>query len=107
MIKVEDLQPYVNNPRKNDKAVKAVAESIKQFGFKVPITIDRNGIIVTGHTRLKAAIKLKMKEVPVIRLNDLNEEQVKAFRLVDNKVAEIAEWDIDSLIKELNEIEMD
>ena len=107
MIRVEDLQPYVNNPRKNDKAVKAVAESIKQFGFKVPITIDRNGVIVTGHTRLKAAIKLKMKEVPVIRLNDLNEEQVKAFRLVDNKVAEISEWDVEALIQELNEIDMD
>lgn len=107
MIKVEELIPYDNNPRKNDKAVKAVAESIKQFGFKVPITIDKNGILVTGHTRLKAAIKLKMKEVPVIRLNDLNEDQVKAFRLVDNKVAEIADWDIDALIQELNEIEMD
>lgn len=107
MIKVEELIPYDNNPRKNDKAVKAVADSIKNFGFKVPITIDKNGILVTGHTRLKAAIKLKMKEVPVIRLNDLNEDQVKAFRLVDNKVAEIADWDIDALIQELNEIEMD
>lgn len=107
MIKVEELIPYDNNPRKNDKAVKAVAESIKQFGFKVPITIDKHGVIVTGHTRLKAAIKLGMKEVPVIRLNDLNDEQVKAFRLVDNKVAEIADWDVDALIKELNEIEMD
>ena len=107
MIKVEELTPYAGNPRKNDKAVKAVAESIKNFGFKVPITIDKNGVIVTGHTRLRAAIKLKMKEVPVIRLDDLNEDQVKAFRLVDNKVAEIAEWDIEALIKELNEIEMD
>ncbi len=107
MIKVDELIPYANNPRKNDKAVKAVADSIKQFGFKVPITIDKNGIIVTGHTRLKAAIKLKMKEVPVIRLNDLTDEQVKAFRLVDNKTAEIADWDMDALIQELNEIEMD
>lgn len=107
MIKVEELTPYAGNPRKNDKAVKAVAESIKNFGFKVPITIDKNGVIVTGHTRLRAAIKLKMKEVPVIRLDDLNDDQVKAFRLVDNKVAEIAEWDIEALIKELNEIEMD
>lgn len=107
MIKVEELTPYAGNPRKNDKAVKAVAESIKNFGFKVPITIDKNGVIVTGHTRLRAAIKLKMKEVPVIRLDDLNDDQVKAFRLVDNKVAEIAEWDVEALIKELNEIEMD
>jgi site-specific DNA-methyltransferase (adenine-specific) len=107
MIKVEELQPYAGNPRKNDVAVKAVAESIKNFGFKVPITIDKEGVIVTGHTRLRAAIKLGMKEVPVIRLDDLNEDQIKAFRLVDNKVAEIAEWDVEALIKELNEIEMD
>lgn len=107
MIKVEDLTPYAGNPRKNDKAVKSVAESIKNFGFKVPITIDKNGVIVTGHTRLRAAIKLGMTEVPVIRLNDLSDEQVKAFRLVDNKVAEISEWDIELLMKELGEIKMD
>lgn len=107
MIKVEELTPYAGNPRKNAKAVKAVAESIRQFGFKVPITIDRNGVIVTGHTRVLAATKLGMKEVPVIRLNDLSDEQVKAFRLVDNKVAEIAEWDIEALMKELNELELD
>ena len=107
MVKVDELIPYANNPRKNDKAVKAVADSIKQFGFKVPIIIDKNGIIVTGHTRLKAAIRLKMKEVPVIRVDDLTDEQVKAFRLVDNKTAEIADWDVDALIQELNEIEMD
>jgi site-specific DNA-methyltransferase (adenine-specific) len=107
MINVEELQPYAGNPRKNDKAVKAVAESIRNFGFKVPITIDKEGVIVTGHTRLRAAIKLGMKEVPVIRLDDLNDDQIKAFRLVDNKVAEIADWDVEALIKELNEIEMD
>lgn len=107
MIKVEELIPYAGNPRKNEKAVKSVAESIKNFGFKVPITIDKDGVIVTGHTRALAAKKLKMKEVPCIRLNDLNADQVKAFRLVDNKVAEIASWDIEALIKELNEIEMD
>lgn len=107
MIKVEELIPYAGNPRKNDKAVKAVAESIKNFGFKVPITIDKAGVIVTGHTRLLAAKKLKMTEVPVIRLDDLTEDQVKAFRLVDNKVAEIAEWDVDALLRELNEVQMD
>lgn len=107
MIKVEELIPYAGNPRKNDKAVKAVAESIKNFGFKVPITIDKQGVIVTGHTRLRAAVKLGMTEVPVIRLNDLSDEQVRAFRLVDNKVAEISEWDIELLMKELGEIQMD
>lgn len=107
MIKVDELIPYANNPRKNDKAVKAVAESIKQFGFKVPIVVDKNLEIIAGHTRLLAAKKLGMEKVPCIIADDLNEDQVKAFRLVDNKVAEIAEWDIEALIKELNEIEMD
>lgn len=107
MMKVTDLTPYANNPRKNDKAVKVVAESIQKFGFKVPITIDKDGVIVTGHTRLRAAIKLGMEEVPVIRLDDLNEDQIKAFRIVDNKSSEFAEWDVEALMKELSDIEMD
>lgn len=107
MIKVVDLIPYVNNPRKNDKAVDAVAASIREFGFKVPITVDANKVIVTGHTRLKAALKLGMKEVPVIVLNDLTSDQVKAFRLADNKVSELADWDFEALAIELRDIDMD
>lgn len=101
---IGSITPYEKNPRKNDDAVKYVAESIKQFGFKVPIVIDKDGIIVAGHTRYKAAKKLKLKEVPCIVADDLTEEQVKAFRLADNKVAEAAEWDFDLLGEEFDDI---
>ena len=101
---IDSIKPYEKNPRKNDDAVKYVAESIKQFGFKVPIVIDQDGIIVAGHTRYKAAKKLKMDEVPCIIADDLTEEQVKAFRLADNKVSEKAEWDFDLLGEELDDI---
>lgn len=99
-----DIRPYEKNPRKNDAAVKYVAESIKEFGFKVPIVIDKNGVIVAGHTRYKAARKLKLETVPCIVADDLTEEQIKAFRLADNKVAEKAEWDFDLLSSELDEL---
>lgn len=102
--KLSDIRPYEKNPRKNDEAVKYVAESISQFGFKVPIVIDKDGIIVAGHTRYKAAKKLNLKEVPCIVADDLNEEQVKAFRLADNKVAEKAEWDFELLADELDNL---
>ena len=92
-IRLEDLHPYERNPRKNDAAVEPVAESIRQFGFRVPIIIDRNNEIIAGHTRLKAAELLGMTEVPCIRADDLTDEQVMAFRLADNRVAEFAEWD--------------
>lgn len=103
-IALKDLKPYENNPRKNDDAVKYVAESIKEFGFKVPIVIDKNNVIVAGHTRYKAAKKLKMSEVPCIIADDLTDEQINAFRLADNKVAEKAEWDFDLLNAELDDI---
>lgn len=101
---VDELIPYAKNPRKNDEAVQYVAESIRQFGFKVPIIIDTNNVIVAGHTRLRAAKQLGIEEVPCIVADDLTDEQIQAFRLADNKVAEIAEWD-DSLLKiELDDI---
>ena len=103
-LKLSDVKPYEKNPRKNDNAVKYVAESIKEFGFKVPIVIDRNGVIVAGHTRYKAAKQLKMKTVPCLVADDLTDEQVRAFRLADNKVAEQAEWDVDLLDEELADI---
>lgn len=103
-MKVADVIPYEKNPRKNDEAVKYVMESIKEFGFKVPIVIDKDNIIVAGHTRLKAAKKLKLEEVPCIIADDLTEEQIQAFRLADNKVAEKAEWDFDLLAGELDEL---
>lgn len=102
--KLSEITPYKNNPRNNDEAVGPVAESIKEFGFKVPIVIDKNGEIVNGHTRYKAAKKLGLETVPVIVADDLSEEQIKAFRLADNKVGEIAVWDLDLLNEELNDI---
>ena len=102
--KIDEVIPYEKNPRKNDDAVDYVAKSIKEFGFKVPIIIDKDNVIVTGHTRLKAAKKLKLKEVPCILADDLTDEQIKAFRLADNKVSEYAEWDFDLLDEELDEI---
>lgn len=100
-MRVADLIPYENNPRKNDEAVEAVAASIKEFGFKVPIIVDAENVIIAGHTRLKAAQLLGMDTVPVIRADDLTDEQVKAFRLADNKTAELAGWDFTALEDEL------
>ena len=90
-MNIDDLVLYENNPRNNDGAVDAVATSINSFGFKVPIIIDKNNVVVCGHTRVKASKKLGMTEVPCIVADDLNEEQIKAFRLADNKVSELAE----------------
>lgn len=98
------LTPYENNPRNNDEAVEPVANSISEFGFKVPIVATSIGEIINGHTRWKAAKKLKLKTVPVIIADDLTEEQVRAFRLADNKVAEIAQWDIELLLDEIENI---
>lgn len=103
-MNVEELIPYENNPRKNDDAVEKVALSISAFGFKVPIVIDQNNVIVTGHTRLKAAKKLGITKVPCIKADDLTDEQIKAFRLADNKVAEFSQWDEEKLMKELEEL---
>ena len=102
--KIEDLTPYAKNPRKNDKAVDKVAASIREFGFKVPIVIDKAGVVAAGHTRLKAALKLGMDTVPCIIADDLTEEQIKAFRLADNKTSEFADWDFELLTDELQDI---
>ena len=102
--KSSELIPYEKNARKNDKAVKYVAKSIKQFGFKQPIIIDSNNVVVCGHTRLKASERLGIEEVPCIVADDLTDEQIKAFRLADNKVAEQSEWDLNLLNDELDDI---
>lgn len=86
---IADLIPYSRNPRRNDEAVPMVMNSIKEFGFKVPIVVDKNNIIVCGHTRFKAALKLGLETVPCIVADDLSDEQIKAFRLADNKVSEL------------------
>ena len=102
--KLKDIKPYEKNPRKNDSAVDAVTNSIREFGFKVPVVIDKDGVIVCGHTRYKAAKKLGLKAVPCVIADDLTDEQIKAYRLADNKVSELAEWDIDLLGEELDGI---
>lgn len=103
-LKIADVKPYEKNPRKNEEAVIYVANSIKDFGFKVPIVIDKDNVIVCGHTRYKAAKKLGLKEVPCIMADDLTDEQIKAYRLADNKVAEKAEWEFDLLNDELEDL---
>ena len=104
-LPIKSIKPYKRNPRKNDNAVEYVANSIRQFGFKVPIVIDENYEIVCGHTRWKAAKTLGLETVPCIMADDLNEDQIKAFRLADNKTAEMADWDFDLLELEFNDID--
>lgn len=101
---IKELIPYEKNPRKNDQSIDKAANSIKEFGFKVPIVVDKNNIIVCGHTRYKAAKKLKLAVVPCVVADYLTEEQIKAYRLADNKVGEDSEWDIDLLGEELDGI---
>lgn len=109
MIKIEemnlaDLVLYDKNPRNNQKAVPLVANSIKEFGFKNPIIIDKKNVIICGHTRYAAAQSLGMRIVPCIRADDLTQQQIKAFRLADNKVSEAASWDAGLLALEMNDI---
>jgi site-specific DNA-methyltransferase (adenine-specific) len=101
---IKELIPYEKNPRKNDKSVDKVAQSIDQFGFRVPVVIDKDNVIVCGHTRYKAAKKLHLASVPCVVADDLTDEQIKAYRLADNKVGEDSEWDIDLLQGELDDI---
>jgi DNA modification methylase len=102
---ISKIKPYENNPRINEKAVEKVANSLREFGFQQPIVVDKDGVIIVGHTRLKAAEMLGLKEVPVLVAKDLTEAQVKAYRLADNKTAEFSEWDMDLLAFELEGLE--
>ena len=109
-MKIENLdigkvKPYKHNPRNNDDAVEATANSIREFGWQQPIVVDKDGVIIVGHTRLKAAKKLKLKQVPVTVAENLTDEQVKAYRLADNKTGELADWDFGLLDDELAGIE--
>ena len=101
---ISDIKPYPNNPRKNDDAVTATANSIKEFGWQQPIIVDKDNIIIAGHTRYKAAKQLNMDKVPVVVAKNLSKEQVKAYRLADNKTGEIADWDSEFLEDELANI---
>lgn len=104
-MRIDELIEYKNNPRDNEKAVQLVADSIKEFGFKNPIIIDKNNVIIAGHTRLKASKLLGLSEVPVIKAIDLTDEQVKAFRIADNKTSELAEWNMELLEAELRDLD--
>ncbi|MCC0752016.1 ParB N-terminal domain-containing protein [Clostridioides sp. ZZV13-5731] len=104
-LNLEDIKPYQNNPRINDNAIEKVVNSIRDFGFNNPITIDKSNIIVTGHTRYEASKILDLKQVPCIILKDLTEEEIRGYRLADNKVGEFSEWEFDKMTKELAEIE--
>lgn len=99
--KLDEIKPYDKNPRNNEAAVQLVSNSIREFGFKVPIVIDKDGVIVCGHTRYKAAHLLGLDEVPCIVADDLTPAQVKAYRLADNKVAEASQWDFENLADEM------
>lgn len=107
LMKIDDIIPYENNPRHNDEAVDMVAKSIQDFGFRYPILVDKNNVIISGHTRLKASKKLGLEKVPVMIADDLTDDKVKALRLVDNRTSEVASWDFDMLQKELDAIDMD
>ena len=103
-ISIQDVKPYANNPRDNDGGVDAVANSIKEFGWQQPIVVDKDNVIIVGHTRYLAAKKLGLKEVPVKVATGLTPEQVKAYRLADNKTGELTSWDDELLGGELNDI---
>ncbi|MGD1001275.1 MAG: DNA modification methylase [Candidatus Brocadiia bacterium] len=105
MMRPDELKPYERNPRINDKAVDGVARSIQEFGFRQPIVVDAENVIVCGHTRLKAALKLGLKEVPVHVATELTPEQVRAYRIADNKLQDLAVWDMELLPIELKEIQ--
>lgn len=104
MMPIGDVKPYPNNPRKNKQAIDKVAASIKEFGFQQPIVVDKDYVIIVGHTRLEAAKRLKLEEVPVVVADTLSEEQVKAYRLADNKTNEFSDWDLNKLLDELDDI---
>lgn len=103
-MSINDIKPYDNNPRNNDNAVDATANSIKEFGWQQPIVVDKDMVIIVGHTRYKAAKKLGYKEVPLVVASNLNKEQVRAYRLADNKTGELAEWNTKLLDDELQDI---
>ncbi|MDD3538383.1 MAG: ParB N-terminal domain-containing protein, partial [Eubacteriales bacterium] len=109
-MKITEITPYERNPRNNDNAVEAVAASIREFGWRAPIVVDKDRVVICGHTRLKAAKRLGLEEVPVHIAADLTPEQIQAYRIADNKTGEIAEWNFDLLpleIRELQEADFD
>lgn len=107
-VNIDEVEPYERNPRNNDSAVEATANSIKEFGWQQPIVVDKNNVIIVGHTRLRAAKKLGLDKVPVLVAKNLTDEQVKAYRLADNKTGELAVWDktLQAELDDINDIDM-
>ena len=105
LMALSDITPYENNPRNNEEAVEKVANSIKEFGFNQPIVVDKDNVIIVGHTRYLAAQELGLTEAPVIVAGNLSDEQARAYRLADNKTGELAGWDFEKLALELEQIE--
>jgi ParB-like chromosome segregation protein Spo0J len=103
-VPLDRVKPYWRNPRRSDRAVAAVAESIKRYGFNTPVVVDREYVIIAGHTRVRAARLLGLEEVPVV-VADLPAEKAKAYRIADNATGAIAKWDYDALAKELLTLE--
>lgn len=104
---MKDIKPYERNPRKNKRAVQAVKRSIEEFGFRTPIILDRDGVIVAGHSRYQAAKELGFKTLPTLIADDLTETQIKAYRIADNRTVDFADWDADLLTSEVEGIDMD
>ncbi|MBE7508502.1 MAG: ParB N-terminal domain-containing protein [Planctomycetia bacterium] len=104
-IPINAIREYEQNPRKNDAAVGPVADSIRQFGFKVPVIVDAENVLVAGHTRVRAALQLEMTEIPAIRADDLTPEQIRAFRIADNKLHELSGWDLEMLAVEMKDLQ--
>lgn len=105
-IPIGQIKPYEKNARFNEQAIPKVAESIKKYGFKVPVVVDKNNVIITGHTRVEACKLLGITKVPCVIASDLTDDQVREFRLVDNRVHEFAQWDYDKLIQELDDLDL-
>ena len=105
--RLDEIRPYEKNPRRNDAAVEYVAESLKAFGWKQPIVIDKDGVIIVGHTRYKAAQSLGMEKIPCLVAEDLTPDQVKAYRIADNKESDFSVWDNKLLLEELESISED
>jgi len=103
-IPIDQIREYENNPRDNEKAVESVARSIKKYGFRNPVIVDKDNVLIAGHTRLKAAIQLGMTEIPCVRADDLNKNEAKAFRLEDNRTQEDSQWDTEALAKEFESL---
>ena len=101
-IGIKDVKPYEKNPRNNKDAIQAVKKSIEDFGFLIPCVVDQDNVLVAGHTRYAAAKLLKMKKIPCVQVSNLTPEQVNTFRIIDNKTAELASWDMDLLAEEIH-----